>query len=272
MEGDWDFYFCRVNDALASISVDLDARRSAPDASLPYLFWVFIDMRSPRPDGLSSSEEAPQLNEIEDAVGEALDAAGARFVGRITSGGRRELYAYAASAEGLEDAVVAAMAPYPDYSYRAGDQPDGSWSQYLDLLHPAPADLQKIQNRRVIAALVDHGDPLTVPRPVRHWAYFGSAEQRKTFVDRITGDGFVVSQDDLNDGAPGERPFGVSAERVDPVTEESIDRVVLGLIAIAGECGGEYDGWEAQVIRPRSAEAAGASGWRERVRRLWGRR
>lgn len=196
----------------------------------------------------------------------------ARFVGRITSSGRRELYCYGAAAHALEDAARSAMSGYPDYSYRVGNQPDESWSQYLDLLYPGPADYQKIQNRRVIDALKEHGDPLTVPRPVRHWAYFGTPEQQGTFVERITRDGFVVSEDGLSDETPGEWPFGVTAERIDPVTEESMDRVVLGLVAIAEECGGEYDGWEAQVVRSHAAEPGDASGWRERMRRLWRKR
>lgn len=272
MEGDWDFYFCRVNDAVASIFVDLDARRSAPDASMPCLFWVFIDMRFPRPDGLSSSEEAPRLNDVETAVGEALEASGARFVGRITTGGRREIYAYAASADGLDHAVAEAMAGYPDYSYDTGSQGDGAWSQYLDLLHPGPADFQRIQNRRVIDALAYHGDSLTAPRPVRHWAYFGKPEHRSAFVERIARDGFVVSEDGLDDAALGDRPYGVAAERVDAVTQESVDRVVLGLMAIAQECGGEYDGWEAQVVSRKSVDSTGTPGWWERVRRMWRRR
>lgn len=89
MAGDWDFCFCQVNDSLASIFQDLEAPTSAPDSSRPWLLWVFVQMRSPRGGGLSKSEAAPTLNEIENCITAALRAScDARPVGRIWSSAR----------------------------------------------------------------------------------------------------------------------------------------------------------------------------------------
>src|SRR5262249_29302165 len=102
MSESWDFYFARVNGTLASLFVDLGLRPSVPGPDRPCLLWVFVEMRAPRPDGLSTSEEAPVLNQIEDALSAQLASAlrGAQ-VGRVTTDGRRELYFYAPTAEGL---------------------------------------------------------------------------------------------------------------------------------------------------------------------------
>lgn len=270
MDGDWDFYLGQVNNSLASIFVDLEARSSAPDARRPWLLWVFVQMRAPREDGLSSSEEAPTLNEIEDRVTAALSAScNACNVGRITSAGRRELYYYAPSSEEIEATVTRAMSTYPGYGCEVGSQRDEEWSQYLELLYPSPAEYQVIQNRRVVESLVQHGDPLTVPRPVRHWVYFSTMEQRTAFVDRVRQEGFTVPAERMSEDPAGDGPFGASLERVDNVDQHSIDQVVLALHALAAECGGEYDGWETQVIEPEDVKSTRSGRLRDRFSGLW---
>jgi uncharacterized protein DUF695 len=93
MSDRWDFYLSRVNDALASLMVDLGIHREAPQADRPRLFWVFLYMRTPREDGLSDAAEADSLAEIEESVVSAMtEKIGACLVGRITTSGRREFY------------------------------------------------------------------------------------------------------------------------------------------------------------------------------------
>jgi hypothetical protein len=89
----WDFYFSNVNDALASLFVDLGIRDSVPDPAQPWLLWTWVYLRRPRDDGLSSTEEAPLLHSIEDALTTTVKSAiEAVLVGRITTAGRREFY------------------------------------------------------------------------------------------------------------------------------------------------------------------------------------
>ena len=68
MTDNWTPDLCKVNDKLASILVNLGLRDSVPITSKPWLLWVWVYFQSPRPDGLSDSEEAPILYEIEDAL------------------------------------------------------------------------------------------------------------------------------------------------------------------------------------------------------------
>ncbi len=68
MSDAWDFYFANLNDVIASLFVDLGIRDSVPDTDRPWLLWTWVYLRDPRDDGLSSSEEAPILNAIEDAL------------------------------------------------------------------------------------------------------------------------------------------------------------------------------------------------------------
>jgi hypothetical protein len=249
MTGNWDSYFCRVNDELASIFLNLDA--AGPDAETirPWLVWVWVDFRDPRPDGLSSHSEAPVLYEIEDALSGQLGATvQAEPVGRITTAGRREFYFYAPSIERAEEAVAAAMASFPAYTYDFGVKEDPEWSHYQRVLYPTPREYQRMQNRRVVHALRENGDVLVEPRPVRHWIYFSDPAARKQFILRVALEDFSVPTNCLSEHPGTVRPFGVCVERQDRVDEQSIDDVVLGLLEHAKATNGEYDGWESKVV------------------------
>src|SRR5262245_18819762 len=83
--GRWASYFANVNDKLASIALDLDLRGQAPVNGKPHLLWVWVDLRSPKPNGLSDSGEFDALAAIEDKLVQALSSAcHAVEAGRIT--------------------------------------------------------------------------------------------------------------------------------------------------------------------------------------------
>lgn len=253
MSDDWDFYFCRVNDVLSSLFVDLGLHEAAPDPERTHLLWIWIPFRSPRDDGLSSAEEAPTLGTIEselvDVLGRELNAV---FVGRITGGGRRELYFYATAPEGFRRAVTEVCVGHPGYDFDFGDQPDPDWSQYFDVLYPSPRDIQRMKNRRVIEALEAEGDPLEEARPVAHWIYFDGSAQSAVAADRLAAAGFQT--DEIRaDPDGGQRRSGLRIERVDRVDSTSIDTVVLEILDLVDGLGATYDGWECPVMKPARA-------------------
>jgi hypothetical protein len=247
----WEQYFCRVNGSLASILVDLGLSGTVPDASRPYLLWVWLDFLRPREDGLSEAEEAPILHEIEAALtAAAARKCAARFVGQITTSGRREMYFYGPRVEGFEEAASEVLKAFPDYTLWADSKNDPAWRQYLEVLYPNPRDRERIRNRHVIERLRENGDPLEEPRPVTHWIHFETAHDRNRFAAHVAPRGFTISTPPPTDG--DERPYGVTLERVDRVDWNSINEVTLELFELASESCGIYDGWETEVRTDRS--------------------
>jgi hypothetical protein len=61
---DWNFYFCKVNEVLASIALDLGLRQVVPDSDRPNLLWVWVYLKCPRGDRLSASSEFESLEAI----------------------------------------------------------------------------------------------------------------------------------------------------------------------------------------------------------------
>ena len=250
MSDEWDFYFARVNDAVSSIFVDLGIHADAPMEKRPWLLWVWVDMKTPRPDGLSSNEEAPQLH----GIGEALDAmvapvCGAQLVGRITGSNRREFYFYASEPGEFDAAVARAMQGFPDYKYEAGSAFQPEWEQYLELLYPSDSNLQRMFNRRVLDSLAEGGDVHDIPRKVDHWLEFPSAEARTACRATLEAIDYVF-EDEFFAEEPGEElPHSLVMSRVDAVDSHTINGITLDLARLAAEHGGRYGGWESPVTK-----------------------
>ncbi len=250
MSDSWDFYFTNVNGAPASIFVDLGICGEVPDAQRPWLLWVWVAFRHPRADGMYEAEEAPILDELEDALGKTLgERVSAQLVGRITTSGRREFYFYGPRPGGFEVAAASVMRNFPGYEFDAGVHEDPEWSQYFNVLFPTPEDMQCIQNLHVIQALEQHGDALSVPRPVSHWAYFPSEESRAAYIAQAILIGFESKDTSIREDDASANPYGVQLERIDAVDWESINDVTLSLFALAQEHGGDYDGWETLIVK-----------------------
>jgi uncharacterized protein YaaR (DUF327 family) len=248
MSDSWDFYFAKMNDVVASIFVDLGIRDAVPCGDRPWLLWTWVYFQAPRDDGLSSSEEAPILHDIEDALTKKLkETTQAELVGRITTGGRREFYFYGPQPASFEQAVVSAMRPFPTYEVDMGSEEDPDWSHYLNVLYPSPEEHQRIKNLRVLEALEKRGDSLKKARLVSHWAYFKTPEDRNQFIAKAVSSMFRVTEQSDSDESETEHRHGVTVERIEHVDWDSINHATLELFRFAEEAEGDYDGWETSV-------------------------
>ena len=244
MSDEWDYYFGRVNDAVASIFVDLGVRPEVPIEARPWLLWVWVPLAQPKPDGLASREETPALNEIGAALDSAISAAcDAQLVGRITNAGRREFYFHAAEPGGLEQAAAQAMQAFASYPHESGSNFQPEWNHYLELLYPSATNLERMRNRRLLEALAQDGDVHELPRKVDHWMYFADEEGRAACRDTLVEIGFGVEEENISEEGEDTLPYALVVSRVDPVDTHSINGITLELARLAGEHRGDYDGW-----------------------------
>jgi uncharacterized protein (TIGR01619 family) len=247
-ESDWAPYFCKVNDTVASIFVDLGVKKIAPDKQRPKLIWVWVFIKSANENGFPKDEEFETLNKIEDQLTiEFSKSLKAVNVGRVTTAGRREFYFYSPSEKDFDKIVQRTMSNFRIYKYENGTKTDPSWTEYFDFLYPRPQQYQSIQNMKVIENLKKAGDKLEKPRNVSHWAYFKDSVSRKRFIDEVKTKGFRPNPEYLTFKSGEEFPYGIMVERTDKVDFNSIDSVILDLWNKAKELNGDYDGWETSV-------------------------
>jgi len=248
MSENWDFYFKQVEDKPASMFVDLDAALSAPDAALPFMAYARVRMPNPREDGLSSQEDYETLLAIEDAFTAGLTGEGRAtdYVGRCTTNGCRDFVFYLAQPEGWDARVAECMRAWPDYECETGTRAEPEWTTYFEYLYPGEADRQIIENRRVCDSLESHGDRLQEAREIDHWAHFADQAARDAYVAEAMQAGFAVRNlwgpDDQDDR------YGADLWRSDIPAYNTIDDVTLPLFHLAAKHGGDYDGWECEVL------------------------
>lgn len=247
MPDDWNSYLCKVNNVLASVFLDLGLRNLLPDSDRPNLLWVWVDLKWPRPDGLSASSEFTTLSSIEDNLTRTLrERLDAFFCGGITTDGRREFYYYAPGSKHFNAIVKDALSQFRDYEFECGHKADPEWRQYLDVLYPSDEDRQRIENHKVLELLETKSDALRQPRDVWHWIYFRTERAREEFRNATTPLEYRVQSQSQVDRSGF--PFGLCIVRFQSVSETEIDEAVTELFCLARKHDGDYDGWETQVI------------------------
>ncbi len=253
MPTDWKSYLCKVDDKVASIAFDLALYTGAPMPDKPWLLWVWIYLRSPRPDGLSDSRELESTSAIEDSLARTIGAAcEALEAGRITTDGRREFYFYGAHDQHFDASVRQAMARFKEYSFDLGRQKDAGWDHYFNVLFPSDEEFEKIKNRDVLDVLAKHGDTLTPVRDVRHLIYFRSTDDRKWFAAKAKELGYKIRLEyEVEEPQGKAHPFALSICRDQSITQAEIDDAVIELFRLAQQISAEYDGWEAQLVSPK---------------------
>lgn len=240
----WDFYSLRVNDEPASIFLDMGIAEAAPIAVYGHRACLRLGMRHPRADGLSSTEEFEALSALEDAVtNQVVEACPGLYVGRNTSGGKRDFYFYVADQRLFEPAAKAAMHGFADYEFELHLKPDPEWDGYFNFLYPSPDQRRQMADTAVLAQLDRHGDRSDQPRQIDHFASFQDDSARAAFAAIIMAKGFSIQTGPVeSDEVEARLEFShVGAP-------DAIHEVSRELSELAAECSGEYGGWGCQVL------------------------
>ncbi len=246
MSESWDFYPCQVEGEPASIFLDLGIAQIAPVKTLQHMAWFRLYMNHPREDGLSSQEEYQSLVAVEVAFEAVLKGRDdVVYVGRNTCSGTRDFFAYIESPSAWEKMVSNVMASFTAYEFETGTREDASWETYFDFLYPSEEDRQRMENRKVLQALEDRGDSLTVAREIHHWANFETQSAADSYVAATKGESFSVVGVSAPKSSDGR--YSVQVVRSDTPSHECIHEVTLLLFHMAREHGGDYDGWETSV-------------------------
>lgn len=247
LKGEWDFYLSNIDDVMGSFFVDLGLIHVAPISGKPYLVWISVTMNNPREDGLSSSNEFESLKQIEDRLNNLIIVNhNAVYAGRLTTDRRRDFYFYVGNTRQHEKTISDAMMAFPTYKFDYGLKEDQKWEEYLNFMYPHPSQYQSILNRRVVESLEKRGDLLTKARPVDHWIFFKTDDDKKRFLSVIRDDGFTIVDEDY-DIELGQAPYRLRISRIDKVDHDSVDDYAIHLWRVAEECNGDYDGWETSV-------------------------
>ncbi len=247
MSDQWMTYVTRIEETPVIVFLDAQFADAAPIADKPALLRLLVGLRDADDNGFPSAPEQAVLDQLEERLMSVVaDNLGGVYVGRLTYQGIRQFFAYAATGDTFHDLATLVMEPFSDYKWKAEAEQDADWQLYREQLLPTKYDEQSIKNQQVVMALVEAGDRIEQPRDVRHWAYFPTDEARQQYIERVTAGGMTLVDQNNEGNAPN--TFGVCTSMNHAVGGMFIDDLTGGLLDIAEEAGGEYDGWESPVV------------------------
>lgn len=223
--------------------VELDLIEESPQEERPWLLWLFV-----KADSVTESLEAFTRDLIL-ALNTSVDAV---FAGRVMKEGWAEFYFYAPQSKRFENISSEVMNQHGGYVYERGSSRDSKWEMYNDNLYPDAYGLLSIQNRHTIAALVEAGDDLDIPREVEHYLFFQTKTSMERAVSQLASHGYEAKEyvnDDESDYG-----YGVVLVKIEAINPEIIEETTTSLYESAIQEHGIYEGWSTTLAE----EANGA--------------
>lgn len=212
--------------------VELDLIEESPQEERPWLLWLFV-----KADAVTESLEA-FTHDLISALNTSVNAV---FAGRVMKEGWAEFYFYAPQSKRFENISSDIMNQHGGYVYERGSSRDSKWEMYNDNLYPDAYGLLSIQNRHTIAALVEAGDDLNIPREVEHYLFFQTKTSMERAVSQLASHGYEAKEyvnDDESDYG-----YGVVLVNIEAINPETIEETTTSLYESAIQEHGIYEGW-----------------------------
>jgi len=235
---EWDFYPCRVEDAPASILINLRFAQEDPRDENDHVHHALLVMKEAGPQGIGTQAEMERLSPIEDAVFDRAEQAGAQPVGRVRSQGIWRLSVY--GPETLPWASWLRELAGPDVEVQS--DPDPEFNYVNDFLLPDGERYQWIMDRRACDQLRKQGDEPSLVRPVTHFIDYED-EASGVLIEAVKALGFTVND------------LGTSLEctKLHDTQLDTVHEVVMALAELADQHDAVYDGWGAAPTKPSGA-------------------
>jgi hypothetical protein len=248
-EENWDVYLAKYEKGAGSTLVNMSAKAKAPDKELPFVVITGVTFADCTAEGFPTKQQFEELYKIADSVKEII-AGSTQFlaVGTFTYQCERLDYYYVRDTNALrlklQNLYHKSFSSYQSYINIKADR---SWDGYLDFLYPNEETYEYMSNQKVVLKLQESGDNLEKPRKVDHWLYFKTEGDRDCILSYLKERNFKVEEKEKikNSGYH----FKLHISRADKVDVDSITQITLELKKRAKKCNGDYDGWEAPVLK-----------------------
>ena len=248
-EDNWDAYLSNYAGKPGSTIVNLSLHSRAPISANPYILVTGVKYVNCTPDGFPVDSEFDNLYKISNAVGEQLnEIAKPIMAGTFTFECERLDYYYLSDTTGIRSALSRLYeSKFPSYNFTINIKKDEEWKGYFSFLYPNEITQEYMANQKVLTALSKAGDNLSGVRTLDHLAYFKDSKARDCFISVIKTNGFVI--DKTSAETETEWKYFIYFSKKQNIDIHEISSVTLDLRKNAKQCGGQYDGWETQLIK-----------------------
>ncbi|MBK1790254.1 DUF695 domain-containing protein [Persicirhabdus sediminis] len=243
----WNFFPCAMGDDQAYIYLNTGISESI-HTQPSMLARLRLSYKAPREDGLPTNEEFEPVSAIEDQIEAFAKEAHDCYVGRGTVGGHRIFYVYTNRDEESWLQFIRMLKSESGYQIQLAYERDPAHKGYHEELYPTEDDWQVIRDLRVLENLASHGDDGSVPRQVDHWIYFENQSASLDFLSWAKNAQYTEEPGNSHQAEDGR--YCVRVSHHGSLMIGDISSHSISLSHKSKEYGGEYDGWETQVITP----------------------
>ena len=242
-----EFYTQVEDGSLVKIEVELEAEENIMDKAIyPWLYTVFIKLKSPLPNGLADEDEEDFLSECKDRLALKLEEKEkAVYVGSKTRDGWYELYFYLEEPKGVENKTKELLNAF-GYKYESNSVKDKKWNLFEVSLCPNEKQAHHIQSRQIIDEIKEEGDDISKPREVEHYVLFQTASLREKFTEVLEEKGLTCKGDFEREDE--EYIYGVAVAIVHSLEEKVINETTDMLMDLCKEHHGHYEGWSTSLV------------------------
>ena len=243
----WEVYPCQFEDGVTAIVVyDHGISEQFDEIKVNQFVGVRVDLKSPEEDGLASESEDEVLEELEEAIANAVYDQGGVYVGRITYEGQRHFYNYLdATAVEIEE-LLGELKAQCEYELEFVLETDPEKSRYWDDLYPPEEGLNLIMDTKLVHLHVEEGDHLEAPRNVDFWIDLPTAAAADKFESWAQTESFAVTRHEAPESDDDLVSLVISKEM--PIELPNVFSVTSQIMAKASELEGEYVGWECAIV------------------------
>ncbi|TCZ71834.1 DUF695 domain-containing protein [Paenibacillus albiflavus] len=245
MSEHWDIYLTQSNNNNVFVRLDLGIKDSVPISGADKLVQVSIQTKSL----FSKKMNFELLHIIEDEIGSALTESDF-YIGVITEADMRTFYIYTIQEKKLLNTVESILSKHKKQTSDISIVDDPEWSFYLETLYPDVYKYQWIQDRHVVEQLIANNDNQKVPREITHWLYFSDIASRESYKNKLDREVYKII-DETTFEEETDYPYQLSISHKGTTELETIYQYTTELIKKSLEVGGNYDGWETQVIQSK---------------------
>lgn len=245
----WELYITRQDgEALTSVLVNTGVMEALDAASGMVSVLAEVALGAPREDGLPTQEQGEALLRLDQDLEQLAAQQGCWSLGRATWAGKcRMNYLVPKARVKAVLAGIEQVAQGHGYALRHTQEPEGARGFYRDVLYPDAQDRRQIADEKILARLQEQGDLGNEPRQVMHWAYFPDHGAAQGFSDWAFEQGYVIFEAGIAEGKDG-LPHQVRFTNVCMMAHGQIMEHSRNLVLAAEKFGGDYDGWETEVV------------------------
>lgn len=229
----WEYYPVTLNDAIASIRVDLLAQQTLPTAV--HTHYLRLPYRA-SDNGMPIPEDLDRLSSLEDAIeAHLLLTDDVYHVGTILSQGVMDLFYVS---ENMLDWPALCEKVLGTATHASSSFENDAFSLYETSLYPTVYDFNTIQNRNLCMQLEQSGVALELERPIDFYFTFPTQAQAESFAQTLNPK-FEIVNADVSDS----HEFILQINLTLPPTFPNMNTLTTQLLKGCLLEEGSFDGW-----------------------------